>query len=281
MDKKEDIAALREEIKRLRKVIAQSTPDIESLLKQRGFTVYKKEPADDLLVPSDDNAGGFYELMRKYSFRLLLRDVIKNQDGFTLPDVCRYTTLAVASDYVAKLLEFGLVEQIGLDRYRLVKRPVRSFGVTLEWFLGELFKREFGTQALWGVKFRRSGVGGDYDLLAKIDSSILYLEVKSSPPKQIYAREIAAFLNRIKDLQPAVGIFFMDTELRMKDKIVPMFEEELAKRSDSPPAVRRMVKELFCIADNIFIINSQGSIAGNIEKCLSWYFRKRQGAAIP
>jgi len=280
MDEKKEISVLRKEIKRLRKALAEVSPDIESLLKQRGFTVYKKEPVDDLLIPRGDTAP-FYELMRKYSFRLFLRDVIKNQDGFTIPEVCRYTALAAAADYVTKLLAFGLVEQIGPDRYRLVKRPLRSFGVTLEWFLAELFKREFGTQALWGVKFRRSGVGGDYDLLAKIDSSILYLEVKSSPPKQIYAREIAAFLDRIRDLQPAVGIFFMDTTLRMKDKIVPMFEEELARRSDSPPAVKRMVKELFRIADNIFIINAQGSIAGNIEKCLSWYFRKREETGIP
>ena len=281
MDEKEEITVLREEIKRLRKVIARVGPGLESLLKQRGFTVYKKEPADDLLMPYGKSVGRFYELMKKYSFRLLLRDVIKYQDGFTLPQVSRYATLEVATGYVDNLLEFGMVEQIGPDKFRLVKRPIRSFGVTLEWFLAELFKQEFGTEALWGVKFRRSGVGGDYDLLAKIDGSILYLEVKSSPPKQIYSREITAFLNRMNDLQPAVGIFFMDTELRMKDKIVPMFEEELLNRSDSPPTVKRMVKELFRISDNIFIINAQGNIAGNIEKCLSWYFRKKEGTGIP
>lgn len=275
MDEKDQVVALREEIKRLRQVIAHLGPDLESLLKQRGFTVYKKEPADDLVLPGTRHVDSFYKLMKKYSFRLFLRDVIKNQESFILHDVTRYTTPEVAADYLKYLVAGGLVEQIGPERFRLAKRPIRSFGVTLEWFLAELYKREFNTQAIWGVKFKRPGVGGDYDLIVKIDGSILYMEVKSSPPKQIYDREIDAFLDRVVDLNPAVGIFFMDTELRMKDKIVPMFEEALKKRDTSPPAVKRMVKELFHIADRIFILNAQGGIAGNIEKALAWYFRQK------
>jgi len=98
--------------------------------------------------------------------------------------------------------------------------------------------------------------------------------VKSSPPKQIYNSEIAAFLDRTFDLSPEIAVFFMDTELRMKDKIVPMFEEELKKRFPAPPPVTRIEKELFQICDKTFIINSKDSIAGNIEKVLNRYFRK-------
>ena len=83
---------------------------------------------------------------------------------------------------------------------RMKKRPVRSFGVTLEWYIAEIFKRAFGSEAVWGVKFRRPSVGGDYDVIAKFDSSFLYAEVKSSPPRQIYDREISAFLDRVDDL---------------------------------------------------------------------------------
>ena len=72
-------------------------------------------------------------------------------------------------------------------------------------------------------------MGGDYDLIAKVDGSILYMEIKSSPPKQIYQNEISAFFDRVADLSPEISIFFVDTELRMKDKIVLMFEEELKK----------------------------------------------------
>ena len=62
----------------------------------------------------------------------------------------------------------------------------------------------------------------------------------------------------------------------MRDKIVPMFEEELRKRFTSPPPVARIEKELFQIWNKTFIINSKDSIAGNIEKVLSRYFMRGQ-----
>jgi hypothetical protein len=68
----------------------------------------------------------------------------------------------------------------------------------------------------------------------------------------------------------------MDTELRMKDKLVPMFEKELQKRYDEPPEVLRMERELFRIQDRIFIINAKESLVQNIEKVVSWFFKKTQ-----
>jgi len=72
-----------------------------------------------------------------------------------------------------------------------------------------------------GSEVQKTRVGGDYDVLGKFDGLILYSEVKSSPPKQICAGEVSAFLDRVSDLLPEIAVFFMDTELRMKDKIVP------------------------------------------------------------
>ena len=149
-----------------------------------------------------------------------------------------------------------------------------SFGETLEWYIAELFKRELGSEAVWGVKFKRPRVGGDYDVIAKFDGSLLYMEVKSSPPKQIYDSEIAAFLDRVDDLAPAIAVFLMDTELRMKDKLVPMFEKELKERLKKPPDVLRMQRELFQVRDRIFIINAKESILRNIETVTGWYYRK-------
>jgi hypothetical protein len=142
--------------------------------------------------------------------------------------------------------------------------------------LAEIFEREFAAEAVWGIRFKRPRVGGDYDLISKVDGSILYMEIKSSPPKQIYQAEISAFFDRVFDLLPDISIFFVDTELRMKDKIVTMFDEELKKRYAEPPKVIRMEKELFHISDRIFIVNAKDSITANIEKVLSRYFRRNQ-----
>lgn len=296
-----EILLLKSEIKRLRKSLSELTPPISALLRRRGFKVYKKEPHGDLLIPEDRFIDDYYTMLHRYSFRLFLRDVIKHQSQFTAKDVTRYATQEVTEKYVDFLLDAELIEKIGSrakstthggqrqedESYYLKKRPIKSFGPTLEWFLSEVFRREFAMESIWGVKFKRAVVGGDYDLIAKINSSILYMEVKSSPPKQIYVNEISAFLDRVFDLLPEISVFFMDTELRMKDKIVPMFEEELMKRSPQEISslfgtlpegntfpVRRMEKEIFHIQNKTFIINSKDSTVNNLEKVLSWYFRR-------
>ncbi|MEW6586249.1 MAG: hypothetical protein AB1442_11650, partial [Nitrospirota bacterium] len=213
---------LREEIRRLRRSLTELTPPLDVLLKRRGFRIFRKEPSDDLLLPDEKYIDGFYEMLKRYSFRLFLRDVIKHQRSFTLEQVARYATEEVTKHYLGYMESIGLIEKVP-GGFGLIRSPIKSFGETLEWFAAEIFRREFEAEAVWGIRFKRPKVGGDYDLVAKVDGSILYMEVKSSPPKQIYQSEISAYFDRIDDLSPEISIFFMDTELRMKDKIVPMF----------------------------------------------------------
>jgi hypothetical protein len=269
----DELTYLRKEVRRLRESLNIHTPGIEAILRRRGFQIYKKEPAEDLLIPHEQFIDGYYGMLHKYSFRLFLRDAIKHQDFIAPEKVTKYATSKVTKEYLHYISSIGIAEEMG-DGFMLVKKPIKSFGETLEWYISEIFKREFCSEAIWGVKFRRPRIGGDYDVIAKFNGSIFYVEVKSSPPKQIYDKEIAAFFSRVSDLSPEVAVFLMDTELRMKDKIVPMFENEIKRRLSDEPGVIRMEKELFQIMDRIFIINSKESIIGNIEKVLNWYFRR-------
>ncbi|MFO0754644.1 MAG: hypothetical protein U0411_15120 [Thermodesulfovibrionales bacterium] len=274
---REEILLLKTEIRRLRKVLRELTPSLPMLLRRRGFRIYKREPSGDLFVPRGEFIDSYYEMLKKYSFRLFLRDVIKQQPAFTPAQVARYATKEVTGEYLRYLADTGMIHSEG-DAFSLTGGRVRSFGETLEWFVAEIFKREFGTEALWGVKMKRPSVGGDYDLLAKIDGSLLYMEIKSSPPRQIYQNEVGSFLERVADLLPGMAVFFVDTELRMKDKIVPFFEEELARRT-SGAAVLRREKELFEVVQSgtgtprMFIINAKDSIVQNIEKILTAFYR--------
>lgn len=268
----DELTSLRAEVKRLRRELNKQSRGIDVLLRRRGFTVYKKERAGDLLVPSKKYLAGYYAMLHKYSFRLFLRDVILHGERFTLEDVTRYATPTVSATYLEYLLSVKIIKKHA-KHYALAKGPITSFGVTLEWYIAELFKREFGAEVVWGVKFKRPMVGGDYDVIAKFEGSLLYIEVKSSPPKQIYDSEVAAFLDRVSDLAPAIAIFFMDTELRMKDKLAPLFEQELKKRFDDPPKVLRMERELFQISDRIFIVNAKESIIQNMQKVIGWYYQ--------
>ena len=268
----DELAFLREEVKRLRTALTRQR-GLVMLLRRRGFTIYKKEPANDLLLPSKTDLDDYYRMFHKYSFRLFLRDVIKHQDVFALDHVIRYSTPSVTRRYLDYLQSVKLVKKAD-QGFVLAKGPIRSFGETLEWYVAEVLKREFGAEAVWGVKFKRPRVGGDYDVLAQIDNALFYIEVKSSPPKQVYDSEIAAFLDRVADLAPTIAVFLMDTELRMADKIVPMFEAELARRSAYPAPITRLERELFHIQDRIFIVNAKESILQNIEKIVSRYYQK-------
>lgn len=267
-----ELRTLRGEVRRLRRKLRVLTPPLAVLLRRRGFTVHKKEPVADLLVPDAQYVDGYYRLLHKYSFRLFLRDAIQQQDRFTVELLTRYSAARTVRAYIGHLVDMGMASPAA-GGFRLTDRPVLSFGPTLEWYVAELLKREFGAEVCWGVTFRGSRAGGDYDVLAKLDGSVFYVEVKSSPPKQIYDREISAFLDRVGDLGPEIAVFLMDTELRMKDKIVPLFEQALAKRADEPPAVVRIERELFQAQDRIFIVNAKESIAANIAAIVSRYVR--------
>lgn len=270
-----ELTRLKLENRRLRNELSRILPSLDLMLARRGFRIYKSKPSEDLLLPEEHHKDIFYEKLKKYSFRLFLRDVIKHQDRFSLRDVSRYSTQAAAASYIDFILKAGIAEMIETDIYHLKKTPIKSFGETLEWFTATVIEREFSMEAIWGVKFRRPDVGGDYDLIAKVDSGILYMEVKSSPPKQIQEKEISAFLDRFEDLSPDISVFFVDTELRMKDKIVPMFESALEDRYKKPYSAERILKELFHLKKNIYIINAKGGIQRNIEKVLHHAWRSR------
>jgi Holliday junction resolvase-like predicted endonuclease len=273
-DEQRVIGELKEEIACLRARLNQLSIPLEGLLQLRGFRVYSMEPMDDLILPPPDRVDDFYRMMKKYSFRLFLRDVIKVQSGFRKEDVTRYATAEVTDRYIRFLSETGLIlEQDGV--FRLDSGDVSSFGDTLEWFVAEVLRREFHGEVLRGVKFRGKKSGGDYDILARVNGDLLFMEVKSSPPRQVYESEVRAFWSRVYELSPDIAVFFMDTHLRMKDKLVPMFEDELKRRHETPPHVRRIEAELFGVEDRVFLVNSKPSVEDNIGKILSHYIRRR------
>jgi hypothetical protein len=147
----------------------------------------------------------------------------------------------------------------------------------LEWFIAEMFKREFASSAIYGVSVKNTPSGGDYDVIASWNQRLVYVEVKSSPPKGIEQNEISSFFSRMDDILPDAALLFNDTQLRMKDKLVVMFEEELERRygKDSRTfyPVERLIGELFHVRNRIFIVNSKKDVVENFGICLKHYLR--------
>jgi hypothetical protein len=272
---KKKVQRLSKEIEAIKVLSLEESSPVESMIKMRGMKVFRKNPAERLFFPPDLKPffkNQFYEKMKKYSFRLVLRDMIKHQDQFRIQDLTHYCSLKAAQGYCDLLYEMGILQKDRAGRYRTRLSPLYSFGPTLEWFIAEMFKREFASSALYGVSMKKTPSGGDYDVIASWNRRLVYVEVKSSPPKGVELSEVKTFFSRIDDLLPELAIFFNDTQLRMKDKLVVMFEQELERRyggeSKTHHPVVRLVEELFHIGHRIFIVNSKKDVVENFHICL-------------
>jgi hypothetical protein len=277
---------LSKEIETLKTISLEDPSPVEDMLKMRGIKVFRKNPTDRLFFPSDITPfykNQFYQLMKKYSFRLVLRDMIKHQNRFRVQDLTHYCSPRVAQGYCNLLREMGGIVKEGVGRYRTRVSPLYSFGPTLEWFIAEMFKREFASSAIYGVSMKKTSSGGDYDVIASWNRRLVYVEVKSSPPKGVESSEVKTFFSRIDDLLPEVTLLFNDTQLRMKDKLVVMFEEELERRygreSKTLYPVERLVEELFHVQHRIFIVNSKKDVVENFHICLRDHLQ--YGAPLP
>jgi hypothetical protein len=277
---KNKVRSLTREIESVKAASLDDPSAVERLLKMRGIDVFRKNSTNRLFFPSDLSPfykNRFYELMKKYSFRLVMRDMIKYQNGFRIQDLTHYCSAKVVQGYCDLLNEMGAIIKSGRGKYRTSVSPLYSFGSTLEWFIAEVFKREFASPAIYGVSVKKTPSGGDFDVIASWNQRLVYVEVKSSPPKGVEHNEISSFFSRMDDLLPEVGILFNDTQLRMKDKLVVMFEEELEERygrkSRTLYPVERLIGELFHVQNHIFIVNSRKDVVENFQSCLKHYLR--------
>ena len=243
------------------------------MLKRRGFSVERSNPTEHLIFPptmEPEEIASLYEMLRKYSFRLFVRDVIKRSQAFRPEDVARYSTAECVKGYLEMLCAWKIVERLQDGRYRLVREGVSSFGDTLEWFISMVFEWEFDADSMWGVRLGGVCSGGDFDVLAGFEGRLVYVEVKSSPPGNIESEEVDAFVRRVESLRPDLAIFLNDTRLRMADKIVPFFNDYFEGRNVS---VQRLKGEIFGIKDRLFITNSSPDIVANIGFCLERYLK--------
>jgi len=243
---------------------------VEELLWQHGFPVISHDGREQLLFPpniASSSLGYFYRMMRRYSFRLFMRDLIQIPEGDQPGPLARYCSLRTVKSYLGILAEMGIVSLTNKG-YRLV-RKVPSFGRTLEWYVCEILRREFLSPALFNVKLQNTKFGGDYDVISVVAGHLVYVEVKSSPPRGVEHPAVEAFLGRLRDLEPSIAILFVDTELRMRDKLVPLLAEGLEREGKTGPdwAVLRLLNEIFHVRHCIYVINSQKGIYSNLRTC--------------
>ncbi len=263
------------EVRALRaRVAADDAGSLRQALLRRGLLLGHALHEGCLLPRAAAAQAEFYQLLRHYSFRLFLRDVIKHRARFTVSDLVRYCSVGTARRYLQWLLDHRLVRRTGRV-FRLVP-DIASFGPTLEWFVAAALRREYGIPCAWNVRLDAARGGGDYDVIGFQEGACIYVETKSSPPRNIECRQIRAFFDRLDTLRPQMAVFLNDTQLRMGDKIAVLFADEL-KRRLGPRArhapVQRLNGELFVVGRRLFIANSDPDLTANLGTCLAHYFR--------
>jgi hypothetical protein len=246
-----------------------------STLMRRGLRPTHSKP--DLPFPRDFSSAAAEQLSKKlghYAFRLFLRGAILHSGDFRPGEVTQYVTPAMATRFANFLVDLGLAKASEPGFYCLVQ-PAKSFGGVLEWYVARELERRLDFEVASGLKCRAPGVGGDLDVVAVAEGKLVYLELKSSPPKHMKDSEIQAFFTRLDALRPDVALFVLDTALRLEDKVVPMLLRELAQRrgGTARPKAHRVIRELWSLAPHLYAVNAKTDLIANIGRAIAEGFR--------
>ena len=232
-----------------------------AMLARRGFRPESGRPdlpfARDLDGEAAERLG---ELLGHYSFRLFLRGAIQRRGDFAPGEATRYLTTGQEKALADALVELGILVRTPRDRYRFVRRAT-SFGPTLEWYVARELCGRLGCDVATGVKFRAPGLGGDLDVVAAMEGKLIYLELKSSPPKHLTQGEVAAFFARVRRLRPDVAVFAMDTALRLSDRVLPLLVAELGSGAGGP---RRIERDLWALNPHLYAVSAKSDLATNV-----------------
>lgn len=232
----------------------------------RTFLPYLKGPRD---------REAFYDLLRSYSFRLFLRDILALRDRYLPERLGPFFSPESIEEMAAAVERLGIIRRGKGGKIRFLAGQVTDFGDTFEWYVAETLRREFSADAMWGVKIPDLPCGGDFDILALVSGKLLYLETKTSPPKHIEQKDLAAFLDRVGTLSPDFAVVLVDTHLRMKDKLVPLLSDALRMAGEENGEMTRIERETFSWDGRIFLTNAKRDVGGNLALCLRSYFLGR------
>ena len=240
-----------------------------AMLTRRGLRPEKSEGDFAFLHGMDDQAADrFSEWLGHYAFRLFLRGAIQSADGFLPAAATRYLTRAQSRNYAEALVALGLGEKISRSRYRL-KGTAWSFGETLEWYVGRELEKRFGFSVATGIELHIRGGGGDLDVVAAAEGKLIYMELKSSPPKNLAVNEFAAFCDRMNLLRPDISLFVVDTALRLSDKVLPMLVEEFRRHGYVISRPRQIGAQLWAMTPHVYVVSGRRDLMANISKAIA------------
>lgn len=264
--------------------LAENDCSIEKTLVRRGFTFQSREvlgATKKLMIDSGifqdrDKTECFFNLMHDGESRKLIRWICFKKQGIDKDTMTQEGFMRIDKTLNSLLEVFAVEENNGLFRARNEKV---DFGPNFEWYVAELFKREFACTSDWGVHIVEAPDGGDYDVLARSENNIIYLECKAKQPSKIKEDELVSFLKRDEFLRPYVSFILVDSSdslsglekrfnriLRKVEKFMP--KTKFNSLMKGAPYTERIGSNFFHLQNRLFVINSNKSIVENIKLCL-------------
>lgn len=278
--------------------------DLESVLRRRGHLPIKRGDIAQTLFPEDRmmdvlSALGQFEFVRhlgpeplahymnhfaKASFRKMARRLLRNEREWTavadLESIAGSSTLS----YLLLLERLQMLER--RDGEVQVTRAVDNLGPSLEHYVAQLCIRELRGAAEWGVTLEElPRAGGDYDVLAWLDPSLVYIECKSGRPGSIEESEVREFFQRTVELSPDLAIFLVDTSDELTPLIDGVMNPILRGALGITEPGRRVIQSLPDYPrvssgfQRIYVTNSSKTILTQVRRCLQHYYAHVKGVA--
>jgi hypothetical protein len=264
--------------------IVENDRSIEKTLVRNGYTFRsgKEDGSKKLLIQrlwiDTTPADGFFELMNIESNRSILKTICSLKSAFTQDDLAAKWPLKKVDALITELCNLRILSQRALGNFELANKEAK-FGENLEWYVAELFKRKLFATSDWGVKIEEAPCGGDYDVLARLENQIVYVECKAKNPGAVKESELLNFLKRDEFLRPHISIFFIDST----DNVDPV-EDSLNKIGrkigevkathnikntfGKPPYVEGVSSNVRHFQHRLFLVNSKKPVLETFKLCL-------------
>jgi len=264
--------------------IAQNDYSIEKTLVRRGFTFKSRKNflSEKLLIENklwpNDLLDKFFSVLDDRTHRAILKFICANKSSFSEKDLTQRWANPKVAKLLKSLLTLKIISEMQQGIFSLSRKKA-EFGENFEWYVAELFKRKFFSTADWGIHIVEAPNGGDYDVLARPENNIIYVECKTKSPSSLKEEELISFLKRDEFLRPYVAIMLFDTSDKV-EKIEKMFnhtalkiktvieEQKIDFVMGEPPYTENLENSFFHFQSRLFFINSQRSISENIKLCL-------------
>ena len=147
-------------------------------------------------------------------------------------------------------------------------------GVTFEWLVAHIVKNEMSGISSFGVRIADLEVGGDYDVLARLEDVIVFIECKTGTIGQISRADIDRFISRDGEISPNLSLFILDRN-GLTDDFCNMWGQAWGARGMGPLGPRKRSKRrrgvFYEAMPSKHVVTSEGNLVNNIRLSVNHY----------